>query len=125
MRKILATALVSAVLLWSIPGTAMAGDTHAVSNRWTGVAIGASAAIVGGLLLNALQAPWASPPTAIAPPPVAYAPPPVVYTPPPVVYYTPPAVVYKSAPVVVHRGWGPPARWRAEHREYRHGWEHR
>jgi len=125
MRKILTITLVSALFLGTIPGAALAGDTHAVSNRWAGVAIGASAAVVGGLLLNALQAPWVTPPTAIAPPPVAYAPPPVVYTQPPVVYYTPPPVVYAPAPVVVHRGWAPPARWRAEHHGYGRGWEHR
>jgi hypothetical protein len=141
MRKILAITLMSTLLLAIVPNPVLAGDTHAVSNRWTGVAIGASAAIVGGLLLNALQAPWATAPTAYAPPPVAYSPPsvvynqpPVVYSPPPVIYTPPPAiyyarpplppVVYAPPPVVVHRGWSPPGYWNREHHEYRGGWDH-
>jgi len=140
MRKILAISLMSTLLLAIVPNAVHAGDTHAVSNRWAGVAIGASAAIVGGLLLNALQAPWTTAPTAYAPPPVAYSPPPVVYnqppvvyTPPPVVYTSPPTiyyarplrppVVYAPAPVVVHRGWSPPGHSTWEHHEYGGGWD--
>ena len=113
MRKILAMTLAGGLLLATFPNAALAGDSHAVRNRWTGVAIGAAAAVVGGLFLNALQTPVAAPPATYAPPPpVAYAPPPVVYAPPPAVYYAPPPVVYAPAPVVVYRGWGPSGRWR-------------
>ncbi len=74
MRKLLAVALVGSLLLCLLPSAALAGDPHAVRNRWTGVAIGAGAVALGGLLLHALQQP--SP--AVAAPPVVYAPPPTV-----------------------------------------------
>ena len=75
MRKILAMTLAGGLLLATFPNAALAGDRHAVSNRWTGVAIGAAAAVVGGLFLNALQAPVAVPSATYAPPPAVYAPP--------------------------------------------------
>ena len=123
MRKILAITLAGCLLLAALPGAALAGDSHAVSNRWAGAAIGAASVIVGGLLLNALQAP--APPVAYAPPPVVYSQPPVVYAPPPAVYYAPPVVVYPPAPVVVHRGWAPPSHWNRGHQEHGRGWAHR
>ncbi|MCX5734871.1 MAG: hypothetical protein NTW68_11155 [candidate division NC10 bacterium] len=122
MRKILAMTLVGGLLLATFPSVALAGDSHAVSNRWTGVAIGAAAAVVGGLFLNALQTPVAAPPAMYGPPPVVYAPPPVVYAAPPAVYYAPPPVVYAPAPVVVYRGWSPPGHWGQEHNEHGRGW---
>ena len=82
MRKILAMTLAGGLLLATFPNAALAGDRHAASNRWTGVAIGAAAVVVGGLFLNALQAPVAARSATYAPPPVVYAPPPVVYAPP-------------------------------------------
>ncbi len=120
MRKILAVVLSGGLILASLPGAAWAGDRHAVSNRWAGVAIGATAAVVGGVILGALLSPpaVAAPQPVYAPPPVVYSPPPVVYTPPPVVYspppvvYSPPPVVYGSGPVYVERG----------HRWHAHGW---
>ena len=130
MRKILATALLATFLISAVPNLASAGDTHAVSNRWAGAAIGAAVAVVGGALLGALI----SQPAVAAPPPLAYvpapvqSPPPVIYSAPPVVYsppvvVTPPPVVYRPAPVVVrggypvyaHRGWN-------RHAEWEHGW---
>ena len=133
MRKMLAMALISGLLLAAFPGAALAGDTHAVSNRWAGVAIGAAAAVVGGVLLNALQAPVVTPRVAYAQPPVVYAPAPqVVYsTPPPIVYappaivYPAPRVVYRPAPVVVHREWVRPGHWDRGHHEQGWGWDHR
>ncbi len=131
MRKILAITLVSGLLLATFPGVALAGDTHAVRNRWAGAAIGAAAAVVGGVLLNALQAPAVTPPATYAPPPAVYAPapqvvyttpPPVVYAPPTVVYSAPP-VVYTPAPVVVHRVWGPPGHWDRGHYNHGRGWD--
>jgi hypothetical protein len=92
MRKLLAIALAGCLLLTTVPSVALAGDPHAVRNRWAGVGIGAAVVTLGGLLLGGLQAPFVA-----APPPVAYAPPPVVYAPP---------------PRVVYRGWGPPGHWR-------------
>ena len=115
MRKILAMTLAGGLLLATFPNMALAGDGHAIRNRWTGVAIGAAAAAVGGLFLNALQAPIAAPPT-------TYAPPLVVYAPLPAVYYAPPPVVYARAPVVVYRGWSPPRHWRQEYNERGRGW---
>lgn len=132
MRKMLGITLVSGLLLATFPGAALAGDTHAVSNRWAGVAIGAGAAVVGGVLLNALQTPAVTPPTTYAPPPVVYAPapqvvyttpPPVVYAPPTVVYSAPPVIYSRPAPVVVHREWGTPGRWNRWHYEHGRGWD--
>jgi len=125
MRKILAISLAGCLFLAALPGAALAGDSHAVSNRWAGAAIGAASVIVGGLLLNAFQAPVVAPPVAYAQPPVMYSPPPVFYAQPPAVYYAPPVVVYRPAPVVVHRGWAPPSHRQQEHHEYGRGWDHR
>ncbi|HSB79322.1 MAG TPA: hypothetical protein VLM91_11060 [Candidatus Methylomirabilis sp.] len=115
MRKIVAITLAVALTLAALPGVALAGDSHAVSNRWAGVAIGAAAAVVGGMLLNAFQAPVVAPPVAYSPPPVVYSPPPVIYTPPP--------VVYAPAPVVVHRSWGFQGHSNSWNRGHRRGWE--
>ena len=82
MRKVLAVTLLGSLLLTLLPSAALAGDSHAIRNRWTGVAIGAGSVLLGGLLLNALRGP--SP--AVAAPQVS-TPPPVVYAPPPVVEY--------------------------------------
>ena len=123
MRKILAMTLAGGLLLATFPNAALARDSHAVRNRWTGVAIGAAAAVVGGLFLNALQAPVALPSATYGPPPVVYAPPPVVYALPPAVdYYAPPPVVYAPAPMVVYRGGSPPRHWRQEYNERGRGW---
>jgi hypothetical protein len=122
MRKILAMTLAGGLLFATFPNAALAGDRHAVSNRWAGAAIGAAAAVVGGLFVNALQGQVAAPAAMYAPPPVAYAPPPVVYAPPPVAYYAPPPVVYAPAPVVVYHGWGPPERGRRVYNERGRGW---
>src|SRR5512138_2065928 len=131
MRKMLVVAVIGALLVGTIPSAALAGDPHAVSNRWAGAAIGAGAVVLGGLLLNALQTPAvapapapyspppvyapapqaiypAPPPVVVTPPPVVYAPPPVVYAPPPVVY-APPVIVHR-APVVVYRA-APRGHW--------------
>jgi hypothetical protein len=114
MRKVLAVLLVGGLVLATLPTDVLAGDPHAVRNRWTGVGIGIAVATLGGLLVGAMSAPVvaAPPPVAVAPPPLAYTPPPVVYTPPPVVYAPPPVVVYSRPPVVVYRGWAPPGHWR-------------
>jgi hypothetical protein len=122
MRKILAGTLAGALMLATLPGAAMAGDSHAVSNRWAGAAIGAAAVVVGGVLLNAFQAPVVAPPVAYAPPQVVYSPPPVIYAPPPAVYYAPP-VVYAPAPVVVHRNWGHPGHWNRWNHGHGRGWD--
>jgi hypothetical protein len=120
MRKLLAIALVGCMVLAALPSVALAGDRHAIRNRWAGVGIGAAVVTLGGLLLSGFQAPVvaAQPPVVYSPPPVVYAPPPaVVYAPPRVVYAPPPAVVYAPPPVVVYRGWGPPGHWR-HHRHW-------
>ena len=80
MRKVLAVALAGSLLLALLPSAALAGDRHAVRNRWAGVAIGAGSVLLGGLLLNALQgpSPAVAAPQVVTPPPVVYAPPPVV-----------------------------------------------
>ncbi|MBI4573543.1 MAG: hypothetical protein HY713_09725 [candidate division NC10 bacterium] len=83
MRKALVVLLIGALAVSLLPSTALAGDPHAVRNRWTGVAIGAAVATLGGLLLSPL---WAPPPV-VAAPPVAHTRPRVVYAPPPVVDY--------------------------------------
>ncbi len=119
MRKLLAVAVIGSLLLALVPEAAMAGDPHAVRNRWAGVGIGAAVATVGGLVLGSLlQPPVAAPapPVAVAPPPpVVYSPPPVVYYERPVVVAPPPAVVYYTpTPVVVYRS-SPP-------RGYQRGW---
>lgn len=126
MRKSLAIVLAGALVLAALPSVALAGDPHAVRNRWVGVGIGAAAVTLGGLLLSGFYAPVvAAPPVAYAPPPVVYAPPPaVVYAPPPVVYAPPPPVVYAPPPVVVYRGWGPPGHWKHHWKHHRHWKNH-
>jgi len=112
MKKVLVVALVIAVGVSVLPAAALAGDPHAVSNRWAGAAIGAATVIAGSLLLNALlqPAPVVAAPVPMAPPPVVYqAPPPVVYlqpAPPP-----PPVVIYRTPPPVVYRA-VPPGHWK-------------
>ncbi len=92
MRRAIVVAVVLGLAVAAVPLHATAGDTHAVRNRWAGVAIGASAAVVAGMLLSTLGTPvYAAPPPA-----VVYAPPvPVVYA------YAPAPVVYAPSPVVV------------------------
>jgi hypothetical protein len=126
MRKFLTIVLITGLLFGTLPTPAMAGDTHAVRNRWAGAGIGVAAVTLGGLLLGSLFQPAAvvaAPPTVVAPPPIVYyTPPPVVYAPPPVVV-APPPVVYAPAPVVVYGGWGPPGHWKKWHRGHeRHRW---
>lgn len=126
MRKLLVITLVGSLLFAAIPGAALAGDRHSGSNLAAGVVLGATAAVVGGVLLNAF-----APPVAYAPPPVVYAPaPPVVYAPPPLVVYAPappvvysaPPVVYAPGPVVVYRHWAPRYHWKQERYEHGRGW---
>lgn len=122
MRKIVVITLMGCLMIAAIPVTALAGDPHAVRNRWAGVAIGASVVTLGGLLLGAFGP---VPVVAAVPPP----PPPVVYAPPPpprVAYYAPPPVVYAPAPVVVYNSWGPPGYWKHRghgHWKHHHGWD--
>ena len=121
MRKIVVVALVGCLMFAAIPVAALAGDPHAVRNRWAGVAIGASVVTLGGLLLGALSGPVPVM-AAVPPPPVVFAPPP----PPAVVYYTPSPVVYAPSPVVVYKSWGPPGHWKHRghgHWKHRHGWD--
>ena len=117
MRKLLAIAVIAGLFLAALPNAALAGDTHAVRNRWAVVGIGVAVATLGGLLLGGLQTPFvaAPPPVAYMPPPLVYAPSPVVYAPPPPVVYSAPPVIYSPPPVVVYRGWGPRSHWR-DHR---------
>lgn len=117
MRKHLIAFLVGTLLVSTLAPPALAGDPHAVRNRWAGAAIGAGAVVAGGLLLNAFVTPFvaAAPPVVYAPPPVMYTPPPVVYAPPPVVYGPP--LAYYGPPIIVQRGWGPPGHWR-HHRHW-------
>jgi len=134
MRKLLVITLVGALLFAAIPGAALAGDRHSGSNLAAGVVLGATAAVVGGVLLNAFSWPAIAPPVAYAPPPAVYAPaPPVVYAPPPPVVYAPappvvyaaPPVVYAPAPVVVHRHWVPRGHSERWHQEHYGGWYRR
>ena len=126
MRKLLVLTLVGALLCAAFPSAALAGDRHSGSDVVAGVVLGATAAVVGGLLLNALAGPAVALPVVYAPPPpLVYAPaPPVLYAPPPPVVYVPtPPVVYRPAPVVIQRHWvpryaGPPARY-----EHGRGWD--
>jgi len=117
MRKLLAVALIVAVGMSVLPAAALAGDPHAVSNRWAGAAIGAATVVAGGLLLGALLSPAPVVAAPVAPPPVVYqTPPPVVYQAPPVVYVqTPPptpVVVYRTPPPVVVYKQVPPGHWK-------------
>jgi hypothetical protein len=136
MRKILAIALAGSLLLAAIPGAALAGDRHSANDVWAGVALGTTAAIVGGVLLNVLAAPpvpvpppaaYMAPPVVYSPPPpVVYVPaPPIVYAPAPPVIYRAPAVIYKPAPVVVHRHWAPKSHWKHWQRDREYGWRDR
>ena len=126
MKKLLAVALIVAVGVSVLPAAALAGDPHAVRNRWTGAAIGAATVVAGGLLLGALLSPVPAVAAPVAPPPVVYqAPPPVVYqAPPPVVYQAPPVVyvhptlpphppvvIYRTPPRVVYKQ-VPPGHWK-------------
>ena len=115
MRKLLVITLVGALLFAAIPGAALAGDRHSGSNVAAGLVLGATAAVVGGFLLNAFAAP-------VLVPPVAYAPPPVVYAPAPPVVYVAPPVVYRPAPVVVHRHPVPRHHWYQARDERGRGW---
>jgi len=113
MRKIVVIALMGCLMIAAIPVTALAGDPHAVRNRWAGVAIGAGVVTVGGMLLGAFGP---VPVVAAVPPP-----------PPRVAYYAPPPVFYAPAPVVVYNSWGPPGYWKHRghgHWKHRHGWDH-
>ena len=85
MRTFLAIALIGSLILSHFASPALAGDPHAVWNRWTGAAIGAGVATLGGLLLGPV---WG--------PSLAEAAPPVVAPPPPVVYARPPVVEYRT-----------------------------
>jgi hypothetical protein len=96
MRKFFVITLVGALLCAAIPGAALAGDRHSGNNLAAGLLLGATAAVVGGVLVNAFAPP-------VLAPPVVYAPPPIVYAPAPPVVYVAPPVVYRPAPVVVHR----------------------
>jgi hypothetical protein len=132
MRKLLVITLVGALLLTAIPGAALAGDHRSGSDLAAGLVLGATAAVVGGVLLNAFSQPAIAPPVAYAPPPAVYAPaPPVVYAPPPPVVYAPvppvvyavPPVIYRPAPVVVHRYSAPPRYWEHGRYERGRGWD--
>lgn len=101
MRKVLAVALVASLVLALLPSAALAGDSHAVRNRWLGAAIGAGSVVLGGILYNAIRSPG---PAAAAP--TGYAPPQAVMTSPGVVY-APPPVVFAPAPVVQYPTWVP------------------
>lgn len=120
MRKLLVITLVGALLFAAIPGVALAGG-HSGSDLAAGLVLGATAAVVGGVLLNAF-----APPVVYAPaPPVVYRPaPPVVYAPAPPVVYSAPPVVYTPAPVVVHRNWAPRYHWKQERYRQWHRWNH-
>ncbi len=115
MRKLLVITLVGALLFAAIPGVALAGGHHSGGDVAAGLVLGATAAVVGGVLLNAFA------------PPVVYAPaPPVVNAPaPPVVYAPAPPVVYAPAPVVIHRDWSPRGYWTHERYEHGRGWYRR
>jgi hypothetical protein len=128
MRKMLAITLAGSLMLAAIPGAALAGDRHSANDVWAGVALGATAAIVGGVLLNVFAAPPipVSPPAVYTAPPVVYTPPPpVVYAPAPRVVYHAPAVTYKPAPQIVHRYWTPKSQWKHWQREREYGWRDR
>lgn len=117
MRKLLVITLVGALLFAVLPGTALAGDRHSGNHLAAGLVLGATAAVVGGVLLNAFAAP------AIAPP-VAYVPPPIVYVPAPPVVYVAPPVVYRPAPVVVYRRAAPGHHWDQARYERGRAWRH-
>ncbi len=105
MRRVLVLVILGCFLLAALPADTSAGDTHAVRNRWAGVAIGAGAVVAGSMLLSAFGTPVHA--VAAPPPPVVYAPPPMIvyYAPPPVVY-APPPVMYAPGPVVVYEKYG-------------------
>jgi hypothetical protein len=123
MRKLLVITLIGALLFAALPGAALAGDRHSGNNLAAGVVLGATAAVVGGVLLNAFSGPAVAPPVVYAPPPVVYAPaPPVVYAPAPPVVYSAPPVIYRPAPVVVYRHWVPRGHWGYWSHERGGGW---
>ena len=115
MRKFLVITLLGALLCAALPGAALAGDRHSGSALVAGLVLGATAAVVGGVLVNA----FAPPVPAL---PVAYAPPPIVYAPAPPVVYVAPPVVYQSAPVVIHRHAAPGHHWYQARYERGRGW---
>jgi hypothetical protein len=108
MRKLLVLTLVGALVCAALPGAALAGDRHAGSALAAGLVLGATAAVVGGVLANTFAPP-------VLAPPVAYAPPPIVYAPAPPVVYVAPPIVYRSAPVVIHRHAAPGYWYHARH----------
>lgn len=121
MRKLLVITLVGALLFAAIPGVALAGGHHSGGNLAAGLVLGATAAVVGGVLMNAF-----APPVVYAPPPVVYAPaPPVVYAPAPPVVYSAPPVVYAPPPVVIHRDWTPRYHGRPDNYQHGRGWYRR
>ena len=134
MRKMLAMILAGGLLLATFPGRALAGDNHAVR---TGIALGAAAAVVGGVLLSAWQRPALAPVLPAVPPPATYsAVPPVLYTPGPAVVYAPPPAVVYPAPVVAypapatyaparpaHRGWAHSSHRDRDRHEHGTGWD--
>lgn len=101
MRKFLAVALVASLIPALAPSATLAGDPHAVRNRWLGAALGAGSLVLGGMLYQAIRGG-----TAVAAP-GAYPAPAVVTTPPAVLYTPPPPVVYAPPPVVEYRTWVP------------------
>jgi hypothetical protein len=135
MRRLVAITLAGSLMFAIVPGAALAGDRHArggysEGDVWAGVALGATAAVIGGVLLNAITSSPApvAPPVAYTAPPVVYTPPPsVLYvTPPPVVYapippvsYRAPVVIYKSVPEAKHRHWAP-----KKYRNHGSAWPH-
>lgn len=107
MRKLIVIALVGSLFFAAVPSVALAGG-HSGSDLAAGLVLGATAAVVGGVLLNVF-----APPVVYAPaPPVVYRPaPPVVYVPAPPVVYSAPPVIYAPAPVVIHRNGAPKYHW--------------
>jgi hypothetical protein len=126
MRKFLVITLIGTLLFAALPGAAIAGERHSGNQVAAGIAIGATAAVIGGVLLSAFSAPAVAPPVVYAPPPVVYAPAPrVVYTPAPPIVYGAPPIIYRPAPVVVHRHWAPRGHWGHRHYQRGGGWHHR
>ena len=119
LRKLLAVTLVSSLILAWLPGAALAGDGHAVPDRWAGAAIRAGMLALGGILYNAFQGN-----SVAAAPTVVTTPPAVAYSPPPPVVYAPPAVEYRTwVPGYYEDHWVPTTRgqrvWVAGHYENR------
>ncbi len=68
MRKFLVITLLGALLCAALPGAALAGDRHSGSALAAGLVLGATAAVVGGVLVNAF-APGTRPPRCLCAPP--------------------------------------------------------